>query len=279
MEGDGRGLLKDSGERGTNGGLLGDWLAPDNGGITADEIKRVLVEKGCHGFIKNGQLVSELDGALEEDLDGDGPEFVVVGCGVVAEQILCAALLHGGEDRPGHFGEIGELLFKVAVLFGLGNEVDICKGVCHFVQADVAIGGLAGDTLHKIVPGEVDPGLVDVAHEGSGVESVVIIIPQDEDIIEVIEFEFLETEGQLNGDSADEDGHFGGLFHLYIAEVLGMLEQPGTEKKFSLFSEAQPVIINQMPGDNRVIEGLSYNKTLKLVPVVEALNKQSNRAI
>ncbi len=34
-----------------------------------------------------------------------------------------------------------------------------------------------------------------------------------------------------------------------------------------------------MAGDNRVIEGLSLNKTLKLVPVVKALNKQRNGAV
>jgi hypothetical protein len=77
-----------------------------------------------------------------------------------------------------------------------------------------------------------------MAHKGARVEPVVVIIPQDEDIIEVIEFEFFEAEGQLHGDGADENGHFGGFFHLYIPEVLGMLEQPGTEQKFSLFSKA-----------------------------------------
>ena len=276
---DAEGLLEDSGESGADGDLFDDRFAADNSGITADEIERVLVEDGCHGFIKSGQFVTELDRAFEEDLDGDGPEFMVVGCGVIAEQILRAGLLHGGEDRPGHFGEVGKLLFKMAVFLGLGNEVDICEGVCHFVEADIAVGGLAGDTLYKIIPGEIDAGLVNMAHKGAGVESVVIIIPQDENIVEVIEFEFLQAEGQLDGDRADEDGHFGGLFHLYIPEVLGMLEQPGTEQKFSLFSKGQPVIISQMSGDNRVIEGLSYNKTLKLVPVIKSLNKHRNRAV
>ena len=79
----------------------------------------------------------------------------------------------------------------------------------HFVEADIAIGGLVGDAFHKIIPGEVDPGLVHMAHKGAGIEPIVIVIPQDEDIVEIIEFEFFQPEGQLYGDGADENGHFG----------------------------------------------------------------------
>jgi hypothetical protein len=92
------------------------------------------------------------------------------------------------------------------------------------VETDVAIGGLMGDPLHKIIPGEVDTGLIDMAHKGAGVESVVIVIPDDKNIIEVIQLELFEAEAQLDGDGADEDRHFGGLFHFDIPEVLGMLE-------------------------------------------------------
>jgi hypothetical protein len=278
-ESDGCGLLEDRGEGGADGGLVGGGLAADNGSIAADEAEGVLIEDGRHGFIKFGQLVTELDGTFEENLDGDGPEFVVIDCGVVTEQVLCTALLHGGEYGAGHFGEVGELLFKMTVFFGLGDEVDIREGVRHFVEADVAIGGLLGDPFHKIVPGEIDPGLVYMAHKGAGVESIMIVIPEDEDIVEVIEFEFFEAKGQLDGDGADEDGHFRGLFHFDIPEVLGVLEEPGTKQKFSLLLQTQPVIVGQVARDNRVIEGLSYNKSLKLVPVIKALNKQRNGAV
>lgn len=118
-----------------------------------------------------------------------------------------------------------------------------------------------------------------MTHKGPGVESIMIIIPEDEDIVEIIEFEFFEPKSQLYGNGADEDGHFGSLFHFNIPEILGMLEKPCTEQKLSLLLETQPVIISQMTGDNRVIEGLSYNKSLKLVPVVKALNKQRNGAV
>jgi hypothetical protein len=118
-----------------------------------------------------------------------------------------------------------------------------------------------------------------MTHKGAGVEPIMIVIPEDEDIVEVVELEFLEPKSQLDSDSADEDGHFGGLFHLNIPEVLGMFEEPGAEQKFALLLQAQPVIVGQMAGDNRVIEGLSHNKTLKLVPVVKALNKQRNGAV
>jgi hypothetical protein len=270
---------EEGGKGGANGGLVGNGLAADNSGIAADESEGVLVEDGCHGFVKVRELMTELNRAFEEDLDGDGPEFVVVGCGVIAEEVLGAGLLHGREDGAGHFGEVGELLFKMAIFFGLRYEIDIGDGMRHFVEADVAIGSLMGDPLHKIVPGEVDTGLVHMTHEGPGVEPIVIVIPEDEDIIEVVEFEFFEPEGQLDSDGADENGHFGGLFHFNIPEVLGMLKEPGAEQKFPLLLQVQPIIIVQMAGDNRVIEGLSHNKTLKLVPVVKALNKQRNGAV
>ena len=167
----------------------------------------------------------------------------------------------------------------MAVLFSLGDEVDVSEGVRHFVKADIAVWRLVGDAFHEIVPGEIDSRLVDMAHEGAGVESIMIVIPQDKDIIEVIQLIFFEAEGQLYGDGADENGHFGRLFHLDIPEVLGMLEQPGTEQKFALLLQSQSVIVGEMAGDDRVIEGLFYNKSLKLVPVVQALNKQRDGTV
>ena len=258
---------------------MGGRFAADDRRAAADEAEWILVEDGCHCFIQFGELVTELDGAFEEDLDGHGPELMVVNRCVIAEQVLYATLLHGSEDGAGHFGEVGKFLFKMAVFFGLGDEIDIGEGMCHFVEADVAIGGLMRDPFYKVVPGEVNAGLVHMAHEGAGVEPIVIIIPEDKDIVEVVQFEFFEPESQLDGDGAYEDGHFGGLFHFNIPEVLGMLEEPGAEQKFALLLQAQPVVIGQMAGDNRVIEGLSHNKTLKLVPVVKALNKQRDGAV
>jgi len=68
---------------------VGSGLAADNGSIAADEAEGVLIEDGRHGFIKFGQLVTELDGTFEENLDGDGPEFVVIDCGVVFAPPCC----------------------------------------------------------------------------------------------------------------------------------------------------------------------------------------------
>jgi len=168
---------EEGGKGGANGGLVGNGLAADNSGIAADESEGVLVEDGCHGFVKVRELMTELNRAFEEDLDGDGPEFVVVGCGVIAEEVLGAGLLHGREDGAGHFGEVGELLFKMAIFFGLRYEIDIGDGMRHFVEADVAIGSLMGDPLHKIIPGEVNAGLIYMPHEWAGVESIMIVIP------------------------------------------------------------------------------------------------------
>ena len=280
MEAAGHGTCDSGGSGGAAGQSFGGGLGTaDDGGVAADEAEGVLVQDGGHGFVEFGQLMAELDGAFEEYFHRYGPEFVIVGCGIVAEQIFGAALLHGGKDGPGYFGEVGKFFFKVFVFLGLGDEVDIGQGMGHFVEAHITIGRLAGNALDKIVPGEVDTRLIYVAHERPGVESIVVVIAQDEDIVEIVEFEFIQAEGQLHGNGADEDGHFGGLFHLYIPEVLGMLEEPGAEQKFALLLQTQPIIIAQMVGYNRVIEGLSHNKTLKLMPVVKALNKQRNGAV
>ena len=115
---------EEGGERRANSDLAGGGFTADNSGIAADESEGVLVEDGCHGFVKFGQLMTELDRAFEEDLDGDRPEFVVVGRGVIAEEIFGAGLLHGSEDGSGDFGEVGEFGFKMTIFLRLGDEVD-----------------------------------------------------------------------------------------------------------------------------------------------------------
>jgi hypothetical protein len=253
--------------------------AAEDSGIPADEVEGVLVKDGSHGFIELGELVTEMNGAFEEDLDGDCPEFVVVGSGIVTEQVFDADLLHGGKDRAGNLGKVGELLFEMPVFIRLGDEVDIGEGMSHFMEAYVAIGSLVRNPFDEIIPGKIDAGLIYMAHEWPGIEPIMVVIPQDEDIVEIIEFEFFQAKSQLDGDGADEDRHFRSPFHLDIPEVLGVFKQPGTEEKFALLFQSQPVIIGQVAGNNRMIEGLPYNKTLKLVPVVEALNKQRNGAV
>ena len=234
------------------GGGLG---AADDGGVAADEAEGVLVEDGGHCFIEFGQLVPELDGAFEEYFHRYGPELVIVGGGIVAEEVFGAALLHGGEDGPGHFGEIGKFFFEMFVFLRLGDEVDIGQGMGHFVQPHITIGRLAGNALDKIIPGEIDTRLIHMAHKRAGVESIVVVIAQDEDIVEIVEFEFIQAEGQLHGNGADQDRHLGRFFHFYVTEGLGMLEKIGAEKKFTLFFHSQPVVIGQVAGDHGMIEG------------------------
>ena len=190
--------------------------------------------------------MAELNRAFEEYLDRYGPEFVVVGSGIIPEEILGPPLLHGREDGPGHLGEIGELLFKMFVLFRLGHEIDIGEGMGHLVEADIAVGRFAGDAADEVIPGKIDTGLIYMAHEGAGVETIMIVIAQDEDIVEVVELEFLQTKRQLNGSSADQNGHFGRLLYLYIMEILRMLKLEGAEQEFALFFETEPVIVSEM---------------------------------
>jgi hypothetical protein len=104
-----------------------------------------------------------------------------------------------------------------------------------------------------------------MSHEGTGIESIVIIVSEDEDIVEIIKLESFKAEGQLNGGGADENGHFSGLFHFYIMEVLGMLEEISAEKEFSLFFQAQPVIVVKITSDDGVIESLLCDEAFKLM--------------
>src|ERR1700761_638411 len=140
-----------------------------------------------------------MDGAFEKDLDGDSPELVVVGGRIIAQQVPGTGLLHRGENGTGNLGEIGELLFEMFVFLRLGDEVDIRQGMGHLVESYVAVGRVAGDAAHEIIPGEIDTGLIYMPHERAGVESIVVVIPEDKDIVEVIELEFFQTEGQLHG--------------------------------------------------------------------------------
>jgi hypothetical protein len=108
-------------------------------------------------------------------------------------------------------------------------------------------------------------------HERPGIESIMIIIPQDEDIVEVIEFEGLQAKSKLYCRGTDQDRHFRIFLYLDIMEVLGMLELIGAKKEFPLLFQTQPVIITHVPGYNRMIEGLPGNKFLELMSGIKML--------
>jgi len=87
-----------------------------------------------------------------------------------------------------------------------------------------------------------------MAHKGTGIEPIVIIVPKDKDVIEVVQLELIEAEGELDGGGADQDRHFGRLFHLYIMEVLRMLEKPGAEEESPLIFQTEAVILSEVAG-------------------------------
>jgi hypothetical protein len=62
-------------------------------------------------------------------------------------------------------------------------------------------------------------------------------------------------------------------------KVLGVLEKIGAEKEFPLLFEAQPVVISEMPGDNRVIKSFPRDETLELMSVVKTLKEERDRTI
>ena len=138
---------------------------------------------------------------------------------------------------------------------------------------------MAGDAADKVIPGEIYTGLIHMPHEGAGIEAIVIVIPEDKDIVEVVELEFFQSKGQLYGCGADEDGHLGGLIHLDVMEVLGVLEEKGAKQEFPLIFQPQPVIISKVTRDYRMIKGLGGEKAFELMFCVKALAKKRHRAI
>jgi hypothetical protein len=136
------------------------------------------------------------------------------------------------------------------------------------VQADIAIERLTRNTLHKIIPGQIDAGLIHMAHKRAGIEPVMVVIPEDEDIIEIIEFEFFQAKRQLDGSGAHQDGHFCNGLDFDIMKILGLLELIGTKKEFPLLVQTQSVIIFEMTGNNRMIKGLARDEFLKLLPCI-----------
>jgi len=149
----------------------------------------------------------------------------------------------------------------------------------HFMEPDITIGCLAGDPFYKIIPGEIDTGLVYMSHKGAGVKPIMIVISQDEDVVEVVQLEFFQAEGQLNRGSADQDGHFSRFLHLYIVKILGVLKEIGAEKEFPLLFETQPVVISEMSGDDRVVKSFPRDETLELMSVVKTLKEERDRTI
>jgi hypothetical protein len=118
-----------------------------------------------------------------------------------------------------------------------------------------------------------------MAHKGAGIEPIVIVVAKDEDVIKIVQLELIEAERELDRGGADEDRHFGGLFHFNIVEVLRVLEEPGAEEEFPLIIEAQAVIIAEMAGYHGMVERLVCEKPFELMFCVESLKKGCDRTI
>jgi hypothetical protein len=58
-----------------------------------------------------------------------------------------------------------------------------------------------------------------------------------------------------------------------------VLEKPGAEKELALVLEPEPVIITEVAGNDRMIEGLPGDEAFELMPGVQALKKQADWAI
>ena len=58
-----------------------------------------------------------------------------------------------------------------------------------------------------------------------------------------------------------------------------MLKEEGPEEEFALRFKRQPVIVPEMAGDHRMVEGLFCDEAFELMFCVEALKKRRDRTI
>src|SRR5664279_5846664 len=121
---------------------------------------------------------------FEEGFYGNGPEFMVIDRSILTQQVTLSPL-HGGKNRAGYFGEILKFFFKVFVLFSFSDKRHISQGMPHFVETDVTIRRQAADALDKIIPGEINTALIHMPHKRPGIKSIMVIVFQNEDIIEI----------------------------------------------------------------------------------------------
>src|ERR1700733_8451544 len=81
----------------------------------------------------------------------------------------------------------------------------------HLMDPYIAVGALTGDAADEIIPGEIDPALVDMSHKGTGIEPIMIVVAEDVDIIEVVQLEFLEPKPVVITKIAGNDRMIEGL--------------------------------------------------------------------
>src|SRR5450755_1621450 len=188
---------------------------------------------------------------------------MIIDGGVFAQQIAVSGL-HISKNGACYFREVFEFFLKVFVFFRFCNKCYISEGMSHFMETYIAIRGLSTDALHKIIPGKINTALIHMAHKWTGVKTVVIIIFQYIDIVEIVQHVFIQSEGELDGYGADQDGHFSTFLYFDIMETTGFSEQKSAEQELTLVFQSQPVIITNVFRNHTMIEGLAFNEFMLL---------------
>src|ERR1700722_5448789 len=106
----------------------------------------------------------QTDRIFKESFYENSPEFMVVDCGIFAQEVAIPTL-HTGKNRSCNFREVFEFFFKMFVFFSFCNESNISQGMPHFMQAYITVGSLTGDAFDKIIPGKINSTLIHVTHK------------------------------------------------------------------------------------------------------------------
>ena len=168
--------------------------------------ERVLVEEGAEGKIEFRELPPETCRAFEEGFYANGPKFLVIGGRIGVEQIGLPRL-HAFEDGAGDAGEFAEIVMKGLVAAMLDGEIDVGKGVRHFVETDVLSIRIVGEFPEEMGPGQIDTVFADMPFERHLIRPVTVFVPEDADGPEIVEEIVFQSKGELYGGGADKQGH------------------------------------------------------------------------
>ena len=185
--------------------------------------QRILVEEGAEGRIELRELSSETGGAFEEGFYANSPKFLVIGGRIGVEQIGLPRL-HAFEDGSGYAGEFTEIVMKGLVAAMLDGEIDVGKGVRHFVETDVLSIRIVGEFPEEMRPGQIDTVFADMSFERHLIRPVTVFVPEDADGPEIVEEIVFQSKSELYGGGADKQGHAFFGFDIDIIKFLDLDE-------------------------------------------------------
>src|ERR1700722_6551942 len=94
----------------------------------------------------------------------------------------------------------------------------------HLMETDVLSIRIVGEFPEEMRPGKVDAVFADMAFERHLVRPVTVFIPEDADGPKIVEEIVFQSEGELYGGGADEQGHSFFGFDIDIIKFLDLDE-------------------------------------------------------